>query len=258
MDRGSRRHILDWTAQENFPNDLVALVQPVQIRFTDKSRWMPRGCDAPEEARLETFGPRVLPGHPAWSELSKWWLKHTAGANTPNWDLAVHCEVEGRPGLVLVEAKANEPELARAGKRPARKESARSVDNHDQIGKAIGDARDALGARFPGLSIHRDKHYQLSNRIAFAWKLASLRVPTVLVYLGFLGDEGMDRHFEDRAHWEECFKGHLRGVCPEEILEATIDLETAPMWVLSRTRSVVHPSPKSDTQLDRPEVTRLR
>jgi hypothetical protein len=32
-------------------------------------------------------------------------------ANTPNWDLAFGCEIAGKTGLILVEAKANEPEL---------------------------------------------------------------------------------------------------------------------------------------------------
>jgi hypothetical protein len=248
MHRGSRKHILDWTAREDdFPNDLVALVHPVRIQFTETSSWMPRGHDAPDEARLETFGPKVLPERRReWDALRDWWLKHAHGANTPNWDLAVHCEVEGRAGLVLVEAKANQPELGRGGKSSTDDRSVRSRENHDHIRSAIAAARQALGKLFPGIGIDRDKHYQLSNRIAFAWKLASLDIPTVLVYLGFVGDTGMNHHFRDAAHWDDCFKGHLRAVCPDEILEGTIDLETAPMWVLSRTLRVIEPSRRRD------------
>jgi len=32
-------------------------------------------------------------------------------------------------------------------------------------------------------------HYQLSNRLAFLWRLAKADIPTVLVYLGCTGDQ---------------------------------------------------------------------
>src|SRR5450759_4604636 len=81
-------------------------------------KWfMPRGCSNPREARLESFGPRLLPESPAWLALRDWRLVHKAGANTPNWDIAAGCEIEGRAGIVLVEAKANWPELGVGGSR---------------------------------------------------------------------------------------------------------------------------------------------
>ncbi len=48
--------------------------------------------------------------------LRKWWLVHERGANTPNWDIAAGCEIEGKTGVILVEAKANVPELKRTRK----------------------------------------------------------------------------------------------------------------------------------------------
>src|SRR5450759_4547533 len=81
-------------------------------------KWfMPRGCSNPREARLESFGPRLLPESPAWLALRDWRLVHKAGANTPNWDIAAGCAIEGRAGLVLREAKANGPELGVGGSR---------------------------------------------------------------------------------------------------------------------------------------------
>lgn len=59
------------------------------------------------------------------------------------------------------------------------------------------------------MTISRDSHYQFANRLGFAWKLASIGVPTVLVYLGFTGDDGIiDRGepLRDADHWRtaEC------------------------------------------------------
>jgi hypothetical protein len=215
--RGSRKHVLDWVERPTFPADLLALASPVRCEPSDQSMWMPESHDSPGEARLEDFGPAAMPGHHAWTPLSSWWLRHHRGANTPNWDLALSCLVESRPGLVLVEAKANEPELSPAGKRPA-VGSDRSCQNHDHISLAITEAREALAARFPSISIGRDRHYQLSNRIAFAWKLATLGVPTVLIYIGFLGDTGVANvgaPFRDDGHWQRTFASHLAEICSD-------------------------------------------
>lgn len=241
MVRGSKKHILDWVEQSTFSRDLIALASPVACELTGESIWLPSGHQSPREARLETFGPRALPGHPAWSAVPKWWLKHHRGANTPNWDIALSCLVEARPGLVLVEAKANEPELSKAGKR-AVVGSERSHENHEQISSAIAEARDALLAQFPTMSIDRDRHYQLSNRIAFAWKLASLGIPTVVIYLGFIGDTGVANvgaPFYDDDHWQRTFRSHLAEVCRDDICGAGVQTSDAKFWFLVRSRPVL-------------------
>lgn len=245
-DRGSRKHVLDWTADPRFIAELFETIAPVHCRLSTTSFWQPRGYGDPAEARLEQFGPRVYPAHGAWNALTGWWLKHSRFANTPNWDIALACEVEDQPGLVLVEAKANVPELNSGGKRGQTKASARSNENHGQIRQAICEARDALAHHLPGICIDRDRHYQLSNRLAFAWKLASLGIPTVLVYLGFLGDEGIrsvGEPFLDDAHWQSTFAAHLAQVCPTAILGVPVDVGPAKFWLLSRSRPVLQQSP---------------
>jgi hypothetical protein len=246
MHRGSRKHILDWIAQPRFLPELLAFAEPVACRVTASSQWLPLSAEQPGEARLETFGPRVMPDHPAWPALERWWLASPAGANTPNWDLALSCDIEGRAGLLLVEAKANVPELSSAGKSIAPNASADSRANHERIGAAIGEARGALGHVAPRIAIDRDRHYQLSNRIAFAWKLASFGIPTVLLYLGFMGDEGIrdaGEPFADDAHWQDVFSRHLGTVHAKELLGGPVDAGGAAFWLLSRTRPVMEASP---------------
>lgn len=209
---------------------------------------MPKGQTASREAKLDVFGPRAIPNHSAWDAVSNWWLKHARGANTPNWDVALSCMIEGQPGMILVEAKANEPELSTAGKRRSKKESERSRENHDQIATAIAEARDSLRLQFPGIGIERDSHYQLSNRIAFAWKLASLGIPTVLIYLGFLGDEGVANvgaPFRTDAHWQEKFSSYLAGVCQEPIGEGAVNTDASSFWLLSRSLPIFEVSAKA-------------
>lgn len=236
--RGSRRHVLAWTESPNFADELIAMVHPVDCELSPTSIWMPRGFAEPHEARLESFGPRALPESEAWPALRSWWLRHERGANTPNWDIALSCQLDGRPGLVLVEAKAHESELSTAGKPAADSASANSLENHRQITEAITEARTALATQFPGTRIAVDRSYQLSHRVAFAWKLASLGIPTALIYLGFIGDSNMadvGRPFDNDDHWQSCFGGHLRDVCPELPRNQPISTSHAPFWVLPRS-----------------------
>lgn len=244
--RGSRKHVLDWTGRPEFLSELAVLAAPAPISGLESAMFMPQGSAKPREARLETFGPAWLPGHPAWQTIEAWWLKHTEGANTPNWDIAVGCQVEERPGLVLVEAKANWPELSAAGKGAANETSSKSVENHEQIDRAINEANNGWQKIDDRTSISRSSHYQLANRLAFTWKLSQLGLPVVLIYLGFTGDEGIrdaGKPFSDHGDWQKAFKGYSKRALPETLLETRIDTGRAPVWVFSRSRVVMEQSP---------------
>lgn len=234
--------MLDWTDRPEFPVELLKLVAPVDCRLSAHSLWMPRGHRSPDEARLDKFGPEALPSHERWSSLRTWWLAHEAGANTPNWDIAAACEIEGTPGLILVEAKANVPELSIAGKPLAVAASVTRVANHERIGLAIDDACAALRRISTSTAISRDSHYQLSNRVAFTWKLASLGVPTILVYLGFWGDTGIadvGAPFENASHWELTFAEYVQQLVPNDRFERRLDCDAAAAWLLVRAKPVL-------------------
>ncbi len=137
-------------------------------------RWLPRGGTDDKEARLEKDGEHLLPGSLDWSELWRWWLVHNGRANTPNWDLAASCSIQGRRGIVLVESKAHIEELSNEPKREAKAPSQRSLQNSQRIRQAIAEASRHLSVLVPGVSISSNSHYQLANRVAFTWKLASM------------------------------------------------------------------------------------
>ena len=108
------------------------------------------------------------------------------------------------PGLALVEAKAHERELDWAGKRFSSNASRNSAENHLRTGEAIAEASYALGKIVPGVHICRDTHYQLSNRVAYAWKIASKGIPFLLIYLGLFGDDAISNvgpPIRDSEHW---------------------------------------------------------
>ncbi|MFH1081682.1 MAG: hypothetical protein V1766_15710 [Pseudomonadota bacterium] len=244
LHRGSRKHVLDWTGHETFLTEFEQFLAPCTVSFPYKDAFMPKGINSPLEARLERFGPSWLPEKkPAWDALKDWWLCHKAGANTPNWDIAAVCEIEGQSGLVLVEAKANRWELGKAGKPIAVNASTNSRQNHERIAAAIKEACAGWQHIDNRVLITHKSRYQLANRLAFAWKLASLGIPVVLVYLGFTGDEGIRGSFMDDAAWQDAFDKYTFGNVPLGLFGKRLKVESTPIWLLSRCRQVTEMSP---------------
>lgn len=246
MRRGSRKHVLDWTERASFLAEMRSLLSDVPVEFDDTTRWAPAGHGDAKEARLSTFGPGWLKESGVWSALDDWWLVHKRGANTPNWDIVITCTIEGRPGLVLVEAKANHRELTTAGKPLADDASADSVENHARIGQAIEEAQAGWRAIHPGVTISRSSHYQLANRMAHAWKIAEQGMPVVLVYLGFTGDDGIrdaGAPFVDDDDWQKAFAEHARGVVPPGLLGRRHLVGDTPLWFVSCSRPALESSP---------------
>lgn len=160
--------------------------------------------------------------------------------------MAAVCDFEGRPGLVLVGAKANVGELKSDGKKLSENASEHTQENHARIAKAISEARDGLSRIVPGVTIDMASHYQLANRLAFAWKLASLGLPFVLVYLGFTGDTGIQdggTPLANDGHWRVTFAQHSAPVAPSRLFERRLEVNVTPLWILVRSRAVLEPSP---------------
>ena len=227
---------------------LTGLVGLPEVVVTERDFWMPYGKPVwangqwdkkpAAETRLDRDAGFLAPE--LRRRLQRWWLEVPKGANTPNWDLAATCRIEGRKGLLLVEAKAHTNELSDAGKSTPAKENGRR--NHKRIGSAIEEARSGLG-RLPGGSwgLSRDACYQLSNRFAWSWKLAMLGVPVVLVYLGFLNADDMAEGgvpFRSADDWAGAVGKHARGILPEACWEQRLVLDGTPFMPLTRALHV--------------------
>jgi hypothetical protein len=238
--RGSKFRCLLLTSlpRDQVASVLNATVSPIAT-VTDKDLWMPDGFRDPLEARLDD--PRRRPKFPeAMGEkldaLKSWWLKRFKGANTPNWDIVSTCDIRdhGR-GILLVEAKAHNRELHDEGKPPG------NCDNDEKIGEAIAEANKGLNAISPGWDLRSDLCYQMANRFAWAWKLAEIGIPAILVYLGFLNASEMASNGQEAlkssAHWDCLVREHARkaGISSVEAFEHVLQTNKAPMWALIRT-----------------------
>jgi hypothetical protein len=62
----------------------------------------------------------------------------------------------------------------------------------------------------------------MSNRFTWAWKLAELGTPVILVYLGFVGYEEMNkgksqRQVTGQKDWDEMVRAHSQPLFPVEV-----------------------------------------
>jgi hypothetical protein len=184
--RGSkpRCHFLTHGHNEEVAHRLTSLIAP-RCRVSAADKWMPTGFEATEEAQLHK-AECLIPSADDRQVLKHWWLADPRPTSrTPTWDIASTCLIDGRRGLLLMEAKAHEAELINeaCGKRF---DQGSSQVNHYRIGRAIAEANEGLQiATKMEWRLSSARCYQMSNRFAWAWKLCTLGYPVALCIWAF-------------------------------------------------------------------------
>lgn len=235
--RGSRPRcvLLTHGTVQRVSDRLTALASPALV-VNSGDTWAPHGFEAAGEVTLGSC-PDALLGQRQQDQLVRWWLTTTGGL--PTWDLVASGRVGQTKGLLLVEAKAHHNELClqRRGKI--------SRENDVSITRALHEATVALDAVLPGWDLLAAP-YQLANRIAWGWKLASMGIPVVLVYLGFLhATEMTDRGdwFIGRAEWEGAVRRYSSHGVPSEAWGKRLEIGDAWLQLEIRTTHVKLPMP---------------
>ena len=209
----------------------------VKVRSSDK--WMPFGkpelrADGTwnkEPAREAKLGnPNRILGSEIQTTLVNWWLEVLENANTPNWDIASSCEINGQEGYLLIEAKAHHNELKNDSC------GASNPSNRKRIQECIAEASQELSqATQLEWNLSRDTYYQMCNRFAWSWKLTQLGFPVVLVYLGFTNAAEMPRPLiESDSDWSAKLQERTQNIVPKEIWGREIPLGGASLTPLIR------------------------
>jgi len=254
MSKGSRYRCLKITegAPPEVASCLTELAYPRATVDSTRDLWMPQGFVLGNEHRLGRVSAAVdasrKPFHTKQesAQLLSWWLAHQRMANSPNADLYSTCTVNGMPGHLFIEAKAHSIELKNEekGKVDPDCKYPHSVENHHFIGLAIDHANSDLNLHSSGWALSRDRCYQMSNRFAWAWKIASLGIPVVLVYLGFLDATEMKEDapstslFATAEDWKDCVLNHGEGVVPSFAWGAAIPTCGASIFPLIKSMKV--------------------
>ena len=244
--RGSRPRCVLFTDGERgeVAQRLTELVGLPRVKVSADDRWMPRGkpvkkddgsWDKTPSGEVQLHNENCLLPCKIRESLAKWWL--AVQATTPNWDVASTCRIDGRQGLILVEAKAHETELTDRNDC-----GSGNLENINQIGKAISEASHSLQAETKSKwELSPKGHYQLSNRFAWSWKLATLKIPVVLVYLGFLNARDMDSPnttlFRSEQEWQRVLKTYCEGKVDNSCWGKWLSFNSTPLIPVIRTCS---------------------
>ncbi len=222
--KGSKKHVLDLIDREDFIYSLNNILQPFDASISDRETVQPKGDIDASEYGIQSFINKhnLVERFPVLIDFNfdKWWKP--CGGKAPTWDMISLCQLDGKDALLLVEAKAHKSEFNRCGKRQLKDgSSVGSVSNHENIEKCINDSCSDLNNINTGFNLSIKSHYQLSNRVAFAWQLSQHQVPVVLLYLGFTGDTYFKDYFFDNSQWETEFSNYIGGVVPKNFINAT-------------------------------------
>lgn len=169
-------------------------------------------------------------------KLIKWWLDIDKETNRqiPNWDFACDAIINGKKGLMLVEAKSYREELIHHDPWTVVSEHSKHA-----ISTAIMEANDDLNKIHKGFNLNWVSHYQLSNRFAWSWKLASEGIPVVLIYMGFLNCEEMTAEgrsiLRTKEDWSKLFRDDLNHVIPYSIWNKPIKVGIASFFPILAT-----------------------
>lgn len=232
--RGSRARCLLLTANDIQAKTLLnKLIQPYG-EILSAHNMMPKSPLASTESRLSPRDRFI--SETEHEPLVSWWLEKRRGANVPNWDIVSEASIGDKKGLVLVEAKAYVQELDNKGKGASGNKG--NEANHAKIQEAIQEANASLNKMIPGWNLSADQCYQLCNRFAWGWKIASLGIPVILVYLGFIGaNEMKDKGspIQDKDHWEAVVKEYGKGIVPNEAWNKEILVNKTSFYPLIRS-----------------------
>jgi hypothetical protein len=210
---------------------------------TDKDCWQPNANGNPGETTLTNLSEFLSDENNI--DLRNWWLDPgIARGKLPTWDfVSSYTSNENQKGLILIEAKAHNREFNTTSD----KCGSQSKQHSSSISEAVREANYGLNnlKQFQNESnedefkLKIEKAYQLSNRFAFAWKLANEGIPVVLVYLGFLNAEEMGNNFfQKHDDWHNYVINKTKSIIPQQAWNQTFEVNGTPLTFLIKSAKV--------------------
>lgn len=236
MIKGSKKHVLNLIDNKLFIDKMNNLLVDTNTIIENKDSIYPKGRENPKEKTLPSFLKDDWKNEDLAKEFRNWWIKH--GSRTPQWDIISKCKIDGKEGILLVEAKAHKSEVT-GDKGKMQIDENKKKDNHQQIYEAIEQANYSINKNNNGVNakLSIDTCYQLSNRVASAWWLASQGIPVVLIYLGFKDDNDFKDKFNSEEEWQNCFEEHAKTVKIQAIINKKIKTESESFYIISKSIS---------------------
>ena len=237
--KGSQKHLLDLVASPDRERHLNGLLDGTGFRVGHSLQPYGRdSMDARSENAIETFLSRhsvTYAGDPADELSPQWWKPY--GGKGPTIDLLALLAGGERAGLLVVEAKAHHGEMKQGDKKRPPKPQPKRIANDLSIRLRLCEQSCVLSRLgFGEFTLSADRHYQLSNRLAYASKLAECGLDVVLMYLGFThSDIDRKKAFESGEEWDALVRQHLDDIGSATILGERLDIGRGTLQVLVRS-----------------------
>lgn len=227
-EKGSKTAMIKLVKSNDFINIINGLFEKNEVIITSDDISIPNSQIPNKEVTLSSFLRQNFDPKKA-DAVTNWWIKK--GSATPKWDLISTCKIDGKRGILLVEAKAHKGELKKDKQKISKKPSDGTVANLEHIITAIAEANTKIENEISGICLSTENCYQFSNRVAHAWWLANQGIPVVLMYLGFLNVDDLNEDnkknkyklFASPEDWKTCFINHTKIVGANELIDKTVD-----------------------------------
>ena len=205
----SRKLILKFASSRNYLFTINSLIKKVNARITKEDIRMPNPPFDSNEADDNAIA-KLLCLYCGADPDSIWWRNILRSYSSQSWDFISTCTIDGKKGILLVEAKAKKGEM---------KLVAKKKKNYD-----FSQPNKELNELIPGVELSNEKCPQLSNHIAHAWAMSKQDMPVILLYLGFCYDHGRNA-FKTPQEYKSSFKKHIRSIGADKLLDLKISDE---------------------------------
>lgn len=237
--KGSQNEVISLIEKGIIISKLEEIIDDSTVQFSKKDKNKPLKDEDFKEAELKNFLKETSRPE-LGGQIRDWWLKvYKYNTRTPNWDFVSTCTIDGQEGLLLVEAKAHTREVKKNEKC-----GSTNKENREKIEKAIEKAKKEINNLNPSIDIKisKDNCYQLSNRVAHAWWLANNGIPVILLYLGFLNCNEMEKNgkiFENNEDWQNCFQKYASSVGVDIIIDKSINCGKSKFKLICRSLEAI-------------------
>ncbi|CAN5475749.1 hypothetical protein BH10BAC5_BH10BAC5_12870 [soil metagenome] len=197
-------------------------------------------------------------GYHLAKDFRNYWVHNfSATKNIPDLDYISACKINGRHGVLIIEAKAHRGELIIKNKKNKPAANNAGKNNNEVVIEVEQNASNAshqvsqensqdtsqdtsqetcidkktksdfsfinsdLIRQLPDIKLSSDNCRQLSNHLAIAYYLASKGFPVIVLYLGFLL-KGSKKYFKTNEEWQDNFLFAARKIGVHDMLNKRI------------------------------------
>ena len=180
----SRRLLLNFVSSDSYLPTINSFLKIANASISETDSRMPDPPFTKDEADNNSIA-EMLSLYLGNDTESQWWRSTLKKYASQSWDLISTCTIDGKKGLLLVEAKAKKGEIRIF---PRRKSSYEYTDVNNEFRQFE-----------PYINLSTNKCPQLSRHIVHSWAMAKQDLPVVLLYLCFRFKNGhrvFKRHFD--------------------------------------------------------------